>query len=330
MLSIIIPHFNSPGTLKKLLESIPHEAWLEIIVVDDQSTQGLDEYNRLTQDPGFAHVRFLENKGVKSAGTCRNTGVDNAKGEWLMFADADDFFLPGFSEVIAKYLDTDYDIVFFKLTSVDLLTGAEATRHLFSNKLMNNYNSNHSRLDELRMRYNMPHPFSKLISAGLVAENNIRFDETAVSNDTRFSSKAGHYMRKFHVSDEIFYCITASGGTLTTAVVEENYLIRAEVAVKSHAFLRSVLSKEDYKSLQMSMMMHLLYGFISGYKLKTIFKAIRIFRRNKIPLFIPGRYFSNPVDFFKKIGGLLKKLMREVRAGRRYAIRTDSKKPPVK
>lgn len=163
MLSIIIPHFNSPGTLKILLDSIPKIAEIQIIVVDDKSTQGIEQYNVLTREKEYINVMFLENTtDKKGAGTCRNIGLERATGNWVLFADADDYFLSGFYEIVKRYFETDYDVIFFKPTSVDLKTGELSFRHLGYASLIDAYDKN-DYFTELRLRYKWYPPWSKMI-----------------------------------------------------------------------------------------------------------------------------------------------------------------------
>ncbi|MGR1183683.1 glycosyltransferase family 2 protein [Aeromonas veronii] len=114
-LSIIIPAYNSEGTILKALDSIYNqigigELTFEVIVIDDGSTdntleivkQYSNKYNNL-----FVHSK--SNGGVSSA---RNCGIRLARGEWIAFLDADDRWLSGklvhqFG-VIDKIKDVDF------------------------------------------------------------------------------------------------------------------------------------------------------------------------------------------------------------------------------
>lgn len=121
-LSIIIPHYNTPHLLHKLIDSIPQSPDIQIIVVDDNSDCHLDILADL-QGKYCAQVEFYVNgTGRKGAGACRNVGLLHADGKWILFADADDFFLPGMYENICPYFDTNYDEVFFTPTSIYLDT----------------------------------------------------------------------------------------------------------------------------------------------------------------------------------------------------------------
>src|SRR5690625_3962554 len=104
-LTIIVPHYNSTDSLKKLLATIPKRNNIEIIVVDDKSKKKeRNLYDELKASQEFSHVMFLLNlTKIKGAGVCRNIGLRCAKGEWVLFADSDDFFVEGFYQIIKKY-----------------------------------------------------------------------------------------------------------------------------------------------------------------------------------------------------------------------------------
>ena len=163
-LSIIIPHFNTPDLLKVLLNSIPADQNFEIIVIDDNSTLLLDEYNALTQEAHYTHVTFLKNTAPrKGPGTARNIGIKQAQGEWILFADADDFFLPNAFQEVKQYLRSTHDVVFFPPTSIVLGTNQVANRHIQYNNMLNNYLEKPSKENELMIRYKYTIAWSRLV-----------------------------------------------------------------------------------------------------------------------------------------------------------------------
>ena len=93
--SIIIPHKDIPCLLQRCLDSIPPRDDVQIIVADDDSSPDVVDFAHF---PGSdrTDVEILFTKEGRGAGYARNCGLARAKGRWLVFADADDFFLPGF------------------------------------------------------------------------------------------------------------------------------------------------------------------------------------------------------------------------------------------
>src|SRR5699024_10636407 len=124
-LSVIIPHYNSSSSLKKLLESIPVSNYIEIIIVDDHSNEmhknNLMEIRKKNIEKNILLYSNVE--GKKGAGSCRNLGILKSTGKWLLFADSDDFFTKDFYNIIEKYFNTCYQVIFFSPTSLDVDNG---------------------------------------------------------------------------------------------------------------------------------------------------------------------------------------------------------------
>ena len=107
-LSFIIPVYNAEAYLKECLESILHQDLsyneYEIICVNDGSTDRslglLKEY-----DKAYDNIRVIdqENSGVSAA---RNNGLDTASGEYVWFADADDFIGKNVLNMLKTFLSS--------------------------------------------------------------------------------------------------------------------------------------------------------------------------------------------------------------------------------
>lgn len=93
MISVIIPLYNKEQIIEKCLRSVLSQDYdnFEVVIVNDGSTDGSTEIVKGIDD---SHVRLIEqeNGGPSKA---RNIGVLNSKGEWIVFLDADDEFMPG-------------------------------------------------------------------------------------------------------------------------------------------------------------------------------------------------------------------------------------------
>ena len=113
--SVVIPVYNGGATIARAIESVLGQSYaaFELIVVDDGST---DETARVVAGLGRRVVYLHQaNAGVSAA---RNKGAEYAKGEWLAFLDADDWYYPErlrwHAEWIARdpgldFLTGDYD-----------------------------------------------------------------------------------------------------------------------------------------------------------------------------------------------------------------------------
>ena len=93
--SVIIPtHNRAGGMLQRAVASVLDQTVrdLELLVVDDASTDGTQEYLGAVTDPRVRSVRHSTAKGGCAA---RNTGVAEARGRYVAFLDDDDIWLPG-------------------------------------------------------------------------------------------------------------------------------------------------------------------------------------------------------------------------------------------
>ncbi len=111
--SVIIPVYNTEKYLRKCLDSVCNQTLsdIEIICVNDCSTDNsfeiLKEY--ASKDDRIKLIDFKENKG---AAVARNTGIDEAKGEYIGFVDSDDFIDLDFYEKLYKEaINKNADIV---------------------------------------------------------------------------------------------------------------------------------------------------------------------------------------------------------------------------
>src|SRR5699024_8659705 len=152
----------------------------------------------------------------KGAGVCRNIGLNNSSGEWVLFADADDYFVGDFYGKVSKYFSSNYDVVFFRPTSIELDTDEESDRHTIYENLLLNFSNMNNVENETRLRYQFYVPWSKLIKKSVLIKNDILFDEVIASNDVMFSTQLGYYMNEFEISQDVIYCVTRGTNTLTT------------------------------------------------------------------------------------------------------------------
>lgn len=103
-LSIMIPVYNLPDLTKRCLDSIPYDEDLEVIVVDDGSTEDM----RFIKDYPVKYIRYEENI---CCGHARNIAMDNMQGEYMYNIDNDDYLLTDNFRKALKELDGT-DMVF--------------------------------------------------------------------------------------------------------------------------------------------------------------------------------------------------------------------------
>ena len=104
IVSIIVPVYNCGSLLPKCVNSLLSQTYghLEIILVDDGSTDDTPGIcDKLGESDSRVKVLHKSNGGVSSA---RNAGIDAAQGEYITFADADDYVDPDHIESLLKLM----------------------------------------------------------------------------------------------------------------------------------------------------------------------------------------------------------------------------------
>lgn len=101
-LSIIIPYYDRPKYIKRLLEVLEPQLTneTELIIVDDCSPIPLD----------YPCIRLNENSG--GASIPRNVGLDRAKGKYIAFIDSDDSVSDDYIKTILNKTKEEWDYCF--------------------------------------------------------------------------------------------------------------------------------------------------------------------------------------------------------------------------
>ena len=113
--SVVIPVYNQESLIERAIRSIPRRDDIEIIVVDDGSTD--DTANKLLtigielNDPNFIVLHNRKNMGV---GYTVNRGLDIADGEYIVLLGSDDYFYTDEFLKAMEQLDGT-DLVYFDL-----------------------------------------------------------------------------------------------------------------------------------------------------------------------------------------------------------------------
>jgi len=106
--SVIIPTYNYGQYIDKSIDSVLSQTYtdFEIIVIDDGST---DNTRTIVETKYRDKVKYIyqENRGAPAA---RNQGLREAKGDFIVFLDADDWFAPENLEYKVNILENNVDV----------------------------------------------------------------------------------------------------------------------------------------------------------------------------------------------------------------------------
>ena len=285
-LTVIIPHYNWPERLEILLNTIPDRPEIQVIVIDDNSDRDVEKLELIVEENSGRNVLFLKNNPQnRSAGACRNIGLMHAQGEWVLFADADDYFLPGWYEKANKYFETGNEIVFFPPTSIRLDTNEISSRHKGYANLIFNYLDRRDQESELRLRCFYSSPCSKMIRLEFLKKYNIDFEEIFVSDDVMFSVKCGHYASLIECSREVIYVITQSANSLTRRKSKKSIDMGYRVMIRRGDFFYKNLSEEEIRQLHLQTYgLSILYETVKQGYIDLALKYFVLLCKSKIPV----------------------------------------------
>lgn len=292
-LSIIIPHYNSEKKLIRLLKTIPDTQDIEVVVIDDHSNESIEKVLQYIENRH--NISLSYNMHKKGAGGARNAGLDLANGEWIIFADADDYMEHGFFDIVKKYFNTDYQIIYFGTRSVDEKTGEPSNRSDSRQRYIETYLSNPSSDNLNKVIFKSQVPWGKMLKSSFVKNIDAKFDEIRVSDDCYFSMYTAVKAQKVTVEKKLIYVATKDSGTLSTTFSLENYEIGNEVIIRSSKLLQKELGIKTYKNLQIAYAPVLSYGLlVYRAPIRLIIKWFWKFNR-------AGISFITFDDFFYKV-----------------------------
>lgn len=229
--SVIIPFKGDVTQLIKLIESIPSYDDIEIIVVDNSGST-----NTLRVDLENRNIILLSAAPERFAGGARNVGIENARGKWLVFADADDYFSEDAFNVFGGQLDSTEDIIYFCATGIYIDSGEYASRAELYSSLVKGYLAGNITEDTIRCKFGVP--WAKMINRDFVIRNNYRFDEVVASNDLYFSLLTGYNAQSIKAINKVVYVVTVSRGSLTKRRDFDVRLSRFLVNLRYNQFVR--------------------------------------------------------------------------------------------
>lgn len=234
-LSIIIPHRNIPILLKRCIQSIPQRNDIQIIIVDDNSDPKVVDFSKLKSLKTTQTELYITKEG-KGAGYARNIGLSHAKGKWITFADADDFFTEDFERIFDLYLNTQYDVILFPINIVN----SETLQKTEQRDCWINTTIESTLLTKEEKLSLVVSPHSKIIKHDLITKNKIEFEEIPFSNDVMFSTKLALLAKDIHIdSHNCIYTLTVRHGSLTTIKNKNSLRCRLETDIRRYKYLKS-------------------------------------------------------------------------------------------
>lgn len=231
-ISIIIPVYNVEEYISTCLESVFRQSYrgtLECILVDDCGTdKSMAVVEQLIADyTGPIECKILHHDHNRGLSTARNTGTNEAKGDYIYYLDSDDYISDDCLEKLtAPLTEYDYDMVLGNLKMFgnprDIIFLPEEKNQLLDNKLIF-----HDFFVE-RQIYVMA--WNKLVKRSFLIQNNISFLEGQLHEDELWSYKCAVCMNSLYVVKDVTYYYLIRDNSITA-----NYRNKIEKRLSSCA-----------------------------------------------------------------------------------------------
>ncbi len=209
-ISVIIPVYNTPELyLKPSIESVLNQNTdlVEVIIVDDGTTdiKTLEVLEYFTNEKNVM-VYHIENKGVSNA---RNFGINKAKGDYIVFVDADDILLDNAAEkILANH--NNADIVCFDYVK-NYTTRKQNFIYSDESELFREEQCSKILSDALSVEKGLALCWGKAFKKEFLKQNDLYFDtELVLAEDADFAIRCYSKAKTIYYYKQIMYSYTVS------------------------------------------------------------------------------------------------------------------------
>ena len=188
VVSVIIPVFNAEKYIHKCVDSILNQTYsnLEVILVDDGSKDKspliCDEYAR-----NYPNIQSFHQKN-SGPSTARNLGLEKANGDYILFVDSDDFWMTERDlEVLlnhASLKDPSFDFLEFNRLRYIPSSNSYVKFPQFPQELEEIHDTDNVVIELVKKGIFPMSPCTKIIKRSFLIDNNIRFIEGIISEDS--------------------------------------------------------------------------------------------------------------------------------------------------
>ncbi|HOO25797.1 MAG TPA: glycosyltransferase family 2 protein [Clostridiales bacterium] len=234
LFSVVMPVYKTEKYLKDAAQSILNQSFdnFELVLIDDGSPDNSPEIcDRIAEsDPRVRVVHKQKNEGLSEA---RNTGIDQALGEYVCFIDSDDTVEPNLLEKVNESLqEHKADAVMFGMTEEYFDDSGEIKQTFivgYPAKSLNNVEE--LRNEIIHIEYSTLYGYSanKFFSLKLIKENKLKFEQVKLIEDLRFNIDFFNKARSLNILDATPYHYKKRGrGSLTEVFVPEYFEVHRE------------------------------------------------------------------------------------------------------
>lgn len=209
LVSVIIPVHNSQDFIDRCLQSVLNQSEknIEIIIVDDQSSDGTPEIIEGYKSR-YEHLRLFKTQTRLLAGGARNIGLGNSRGKFVCFLDSDDWIDSNFLHCMIESIESaeaDVAICGVKKEYANAKDSEFHYRYNVSNTISGTYAlCLLSRVIDQDVAISAI-PTNKIFRADFIRKNRLRFLENSINEDDVFMFMAFVYADRVSITDKVNY-----------------------------------------------------------------------------------------------------------------------------
>lgn len=243
LVTIIVPVYKTEHYLRKCIESIVYQSYikLEILIINDNSPDNSEEIIRNYQVTDN-RIRIIRNEINLGLGATRNIGIENARGELVMFIDSDDTIEENTIKdcvVLKEKYKTDLIEFGFQLVQKrEKRVSSEAKRNI----RVRNYNIDLKDKRFKKIERAIDHiACNKIYFLKIIQDNNIRF-KSRYYEDTPFTREYLFCCKAVTVTNQKYYNYFVHSGSIT----QSRYSIsKIEGLLNSENIIFNLLRQHD-------------------------------------------------------------------------------------
>lgn len=226
--SIIMPVYGVEKFIDKSIQSILKQTYknYDIILVDDctKDKSGMICKKYAQKYKNIIYLKHEENKGLSEA---RNTGLERATGDYVLFLDSDDFFEINMLEIIKKSLNKNMaDIVVFGISEEYIKHDKDERTIIKTHSLNTQYFLNtefRKKVIELEQQTLYGYAWNKAYKLEYLKKQNLKFKNIKHIEDIEFNVRCFEKAQSLNIlEDKLYHYIQHSGERLTTKKID-NY-----------------------------------------------------------------------------------------------------------
>lgn len=201
-ISIIVPIYNTEKYLEECLDSILRQSMrdIEVICINDGSTDSSAQLcDAIMARDKRVVVVHKENGGLSSA---RNTGIEHAKGQYILFVDSDDWISPFLcQQIYDKAIETDADLIQF-FYQEELRDGCNKPPRVSEISEV----SYETAYDKLSIAFNSgPMVWKFLWKTDLIRQNRLYFTDKILYEDFEYTAKGALLANRIAIVPQFLY-----------------------------------------------------------------------------------------------------------------------------